>query len=198
LSENSTNPDSTSEDAAGRATNATAECQVSACGRVLSRNWRRPFLAALRRFGVLAQAAELAGVHRATVARARKRSERFNRAVLDAFEAAADRVEAALIKRAVEHSDRAAIALLDRWRYRVGHATADRPAGDPKVIVHQHESAAGIDSLSHFAAALAAVVEEYHARQAAGQVIENAPPTALPARLEGNKAATEVDGGLCE
>jgi hypothetical protein len=115
--------------------------------------------------------------------------------VLDALEDAADRVEAAVVERAVGHSDRLAMYILDRWRYRRGAPTADRPGAPPRVIVHAHEAGA---SLAPFAAALSAVVEEYQERQAAGQVIGNAPPAALPARPEGNKAATEVDGGLCE
>lgn len=64
--------------------------------------WRQPFIDALREFGVVSYAAEIAGVDRAAVYRARERNQRFAAEWEDALAEATDTLEREARRRAVD------------------------------------------------------------------------------------------------
>lgn len=63
--------------------------------------WREAFLAALRQYPVLRHGCDVVGIHRSTVANARRDDPEFDQAVADALEDGIDRAEAEAFRRGV-------------------------------------------------------------------------------------------------
>jgi hypothetical protein len=130
--------------------------------------WRKRFLDHLRRCGNVSLAARKAGITRQHVYWCRSRDPRFDAAVLDSLEEATDLLEARARELALAGDVRTLLALLRWHRYGPRVATSDRPAVPVAVVRHEVG-----DTLAPFAGAVAAVLEEYRARQ---KLLENTPP----------------------
>lgn len=86
--------------------------------------WKRRFLASLRDHGIVGAACKAAGVSRSGYLYARRRDPKFDRAIWDAFADASDRLLEEAHRRALDHSDRLLIFLIERFDRR----EAQRPS----------------------------------------------------------------------
>ena len=110
--------------------------------------WKAKFQAAYARTLNLREAREAAGISRSSYYEALEKDSQFKEDVADTFADSLDRVRAALYQRAIDGSDRAALAILKAYEPEIWHEKAQeftvRNDVDVHVILHDIEAERGL------------------------------------------------------